>query len=94
MATNALLRVDQIDIESAISAFGSVCLECIERAAKTAISQYSRCKVRRRTVLCRFFVYTNIETYHISSQCQDIGSSRLTSNTKIEDRSCKCWFQF
>jgi len=41
MATNALLRVDQIDIESAIFAFGSVCLECIERAAKTAISLWA-----------------------------------------------------
>jgi hypothetical protein len=38
IATNALRRVDQIDIESAIFAFGSVCLECIERAARTVIS--------------------------------------------------------
>lgn len=35
IATRARRRVDQIDIESAILASGSACLECIERAAKT-----------------------------------------------------------
>jgi hypothetical protein len=72
MATNALLRVDQIDIESAIFAFGSVCLECIERAARTTISLWYVWVYRVRTMFSRFFVYTDIQTCRISSQYQDV----------------------
>jgi hypothetical protein len=45
-------------------------------------------------MLSRFFVYTDIQTYRISSQYQKSDTRQLTSDSEIEDRSCECWFQF